>query len=150
MFILFVAIHFSHAQPPSKEYQVKAVFLFNFSQFTDWPDNALPAANSPFVIGVLGSDPFGPYLNETVSGEKKSGHTIVVKRFRDVKDVTDCSILFISSSERIKEVTDALGNRSILTVGDANDFAASGGMIQFFTEGNKRHPQEKSCILCTL
>lgn len=135
-FVLFLTI-FSYAQAPSKEYQLKAVFLFNFSQFTEWPDNAFPAGNSPFVIGILGNDPFGNYLSETVSGEKKAGHPIIVKRFQSVKDVSDCDILFVSSSEKTKEVADGLGNKNILTVGDSNDFATSGGMIQFFTDGGK-------------
>ncbi len=41
------------------EYQVKAVFLFNFSQFMEWPPDAFPTPDTPFVIGVLGADPFG-------------------------------------------------------------------------------------------
>ena len=41
------------------EYDVKAVFLFNFSQFVDWPTPALADPQAPLVIGVLGNDPFG-------------------------------------------------------------------------------------------
>ena len=57
---------------PSPEYQVKAVFLFNFAQFVDWPSKAFPEPQTPLVIGVVGEDPFGPYLDETVRGEKDS------------------------------------------------------------------------------
>lgn len=49
------------------EYQVKAVFLFNFAQFVTWPSQP---ADAPLVIGILGDDPFGSYLDETVRGEK--------------------------------------------------------------------------------
>ncbi len=40
----------------SKEYQVKAVFLYNFAHFTEWPTAVLGEANSPLVIGILGDD----------------------------------------------------------------------------------------------
>ena len=36
------------------EYHVKAVFLFNFTLFTQWPASAFAAPDTPLVIGVLG------------------------------------------------------------------------------------------------
>src|SRR5207244_331763 len=48
------------------EYQVKATFLFQFTQFVDWPARSLPPAQTPLVIGILGQDPFGTFLDETV------------------------------------------------------------------------------------
>src|SRR5690242_10742668 len=56
--------------PPTAEYQLKAVFLFNFAQFVEWPARAFAAPHAPLVIGVLGADPFGSYLDELVAGEK--------------------------------------------------------------------------------
>ncbi|MEO7347924.1 MAG: YfiR family protein, partial [Opitutaceae bacterium] len=59
------------AQPAtSDEYKVKAAFLFNFAQFVEWPAQAFRPADAPLVIGILGDDPFGPYLDELVRGEK--------------------------------------------------------------------------------
>ncbi len=46
------------AQTPSREYQLKAVFLFNFTQFIDWPADAFADGQAPFIIGVLGQKPF--------------------------------------------------------------------------------------------
>src|SRR5450759_2091560 len=54
----------------SDEYQIKAVFLFNFAQFVEWPARVFPASEAPLVIGILGDDPFGAYLDDLVSGEK--------------------------------------------------------------------------------
>src|SRR6266700_7057796 len=54
----------------SDENQIKAVFLFNFAQFVEWPARAFPGKEAPLVIGILGEDPFGNYLDELVSGEK--------------------------------------------------------------------------------
>src|SRR5690349_20901076 len=62
----------------SKEYQIKAVFLFNFAQFVKWPSTAFTHANEPFCIGILGDDPFDAFLDETVRGEKIDGHPLVI------------------------------------------------------------------------
>ena len=47
----------AQASAPSREYQVKAVFLFNFTQFVNWPPAAFPEDTALLVIGVLGDDP---------------------------------------------------------------------------------------------
>jgi uncharacterized protein DUF4154 len=124
---------------PSAEYQLKAVFLFNFAQFVEWPPDAFPETNTPFVIGVLGEDPFGSYLDETVRGEKANNRALIVQRYRHVHEVKGCHILFISRSEtdRLDQILAALHGQKILTVGDSDGFAGRGGMIRFVTERNK-------------
>jgi len=124
---------------PSKEYSVKALFVCNFAQFDQWPRDAFPSGQSPLVIGILGDDPFGAYLDETVRGEKVNNHPLVVRRFRRVEDITMCHVLFISRSEmsRLEQILNGLKGRNVLTVGDANGFAVEGGVIQFVTEKNK-------------
>ncbi len=64
---------------PDPEYQLKAVFLFNFAQFVEWPASAFPNAETPLVIGILGEDPFGAYLDETVRGETVNDRPLVVR-----------------------------------------------------------------------
>lgn len=123
----------------SPEYQVKAVFLFNFAQFVEWPAKAFPQAQSPLVIGILGDDPFGAYLDATVRGEKVNNRPLIVQRYRRVEEIKTCHVLFISESEanRLGQIFSRLQGRNILTVGDTAGFALDGGIIQFATEKNK-------------
>jgi hypothetical protein len=127
----------------SREYQIKAAFLFNFAQFVTWPPDAFTNAAAPFRIGILGEDPFGAFLDETVRNEKVNGHPLVVQRYRSAKDIKDCQILFVSRSEsrRVKRILADLKDRNILTVGDMEDLVESGGIIRFSTEKNKIHFQ---------
>jgi hypothetical protein len=124
---------------PSREYQVKAVFLFNFTQFVEWPPAAFAVATSPIIIGVLGEDPFGAYLDETVRGEKVNNRPLEIQRYHRVEEIKTCHILFISPSEteKYEQIFARLQGRSILTVGDTEGFAIRGGMIRFFTEQNR-------------
>lgn len=125
--------------PVSAEYQIKAVFLFNFAQFVDWPAQAFPEAQTPLVIGVLGEDHFGSYLDETVRGEEVKKRTLVVQHYRQLDEIKSCHILFISRSEaaRLPQILAELKGRSVLTVSDTEGFAGRGGMIRFVTEKNK-------------
>src|ERR1700689_1427913 len=62
--------------PVSREYQIKAAFLFNFAQFVEWPATTYTNAGQPFTIGVLGEDPFGPALEQTIQGETIHSHKL--------------------------------------------------------------------------
>jgi len=138
-FLLWTGTYAPAQTPSASEYQLKAVFLYNFAQFVDWPSNAFPEAQAPLVIGVLGEDPFGAYLDETVRGEKVNNRPVVVQRYRRVEEIKACHVLFISRSEadRLEQVFVPLKGRSILTVGDFDGFARRGGMVRFVMEKNK-------------
>ena len=128
------------SQPaPPAEYQIKAVFLFNLAQFVDWPAKAFPDPASPLIVGVLGDDPFGSYLDETLRGERVRNRPLVLQRYRRASEIRLCHVLFISRSEsdHLEQVFGTLRGRSILTVGDTEDFITRGGMIRLVTESNK-------------
>jgi hypothetical protein len=119
--------------------QVEAVFLFNFTQFVEWPPQAFADPASPIIIGVLGSDPFGATLDEVVRGEVVNGRPLVVHRAQRVEELKDCQILFLSRSERahLAPVLATLKGRNVLTVSDLGEFANEGGMICFVLVDNK-------------
>jgi hypothetical protein len=129
----------SAAQEISREYQIKAAFLFNFAQFVEWPAGAFPLASTPLCIGILGTDPFGAALDDTVQGETIRNHPLVVTRSSQVEDLKDCQLVFVSESERdrVGEVLAALDPQSVLTVSDIERFAERGGVIRFFVQGNR-------------
>ena len=128
--------HLSAQAPVSREYQVKAAFIFNFTQFVEWPSLKLADDNSPFVIGVLGKDPFGSYLDDIIENEKIMDHPIVVERYTNIEGVKNCQVLFVNM-DCSKQTFEDFHKENILTVGDAYHFAHSGGIVSFFTENGK-------------
>jgi hypothetical protein len=134
-----IAVQALGAADAPTENQVQAVFLFNFSRFVEWPPQAFAAPGDPFVIGIVGSDPFGARLDEAVHNEQINGHVLTVRRFRSVSDLDNCQILFIDRSEigRLGQILAALDHHSTLTVSQADGAAQRGVMIQFATENNR-------------
>jgi hypothetical protein len=127
------------AAPAPSEYQVKAVFLFNFTQFVDWPAQTFADARVPFVIGVLGRDPFGSALDEAVRGETVNGRPLVVERYRSVTELKPCQILFIdrSAGAEVNKVLESVGHQGTLTVSDSDAQAPPEVIIRFLSEGKK-------------
>lgn len=127
------------SRPPS-EYRIKAAFLFNFAKFVEWPPENFHDSTAPFVIGVLGENPFGSDLEQTVRGKRVNERPFVVKFFSTPSEATNCHILFICASEkkRLPEILQALRGRTVLTVGENLDhFMETGGMINFLVVENK-------------
>ncbi|WP_353572723.1 YfiR family protein [Candidatus Albibeggiatoa sp. nov. BB20] len=122
----------------AKEYQVKAVYLYNFSHFIHWPKNLLEL-KTEFNICVLGDNPFSSALDYVVSTEKFHGNPIKVHYLETVVDAHICQILFISQSERnqLNTILDYLDKQPVLTVSDIAEFIEHGGMIKFYM--NRKH-----------
>jgi hypothetical protein len=139
---LFLALsNLSAEAQVSREYQLKAVFLYNFAQFTDWPENAFADTNAPIVIGIFGPDPFGPALPETIKGETVRGHPLAIQHYRRAEEIKTCHILFISESEarHTNELVKSLKGKPILTVADTDGPSTTEVAIRFVLENNKVH-----------
>jgi hypothetical protein len=119
------------------EYQVKAAFLYNFAKFVEWPASSFKNAADPIIICVLGN-PFGDRLENTVYGKEIEGRRLIVRQIFEVSEAAGCHILFVASGK--KRLTDLLGTvkaSPILTIGEAGNFAGSGGVIGFILESGK-------------
>src|SRR3984893_17956506 len=126
----------------SSEYLIKAGFIYNFAKFVEWPSATFSPPDSPIVIGVLGADPFGNVLDRIVEDKKIGPRGFVVKRYKwgkDLKDLKDCKILFVSASERahVDEILQSGKGLPILTVGETPGFAERGGVIRFTLEATR-------------
>jgi hypothetical protein len=130
--------HAAPAQPTARESDVKATLLFNLCNFVEWPAISLSNTNVPFVLAILGVDPFGNFLDELVKNERVYQKTIAVRRFRRVEEALDAQVLFISKSEqsRLQTILSVLKDRPILTVSDISGgaFSRLGGMIELITQ----------------
>jgi len=88
----------------------------------------LPGRRSPFVIAVLGDDPFGDAL-DILKGKTAQGRPIVVRRIASLAEVTRVNILFVASSEksRLGSVLPAAEAMHALTVGTRRGSGRRGG-----------------------
>jgi hypothetical protein len=128
----------AQAQTPS-EYEMKAVFLYNFAQFVEWPPEPSGMPDPGFVICVVGQDPFGESLDGAVSGKFINSRSVTLRRIRRASEAKACQIAFISSSERrhLRPLLDSLDGARVLTVGDTEGFGEQGGMINFTLEESR-------------
>jgi hypothetical protein len=138
------------------EYQVKAEYIYGFTQYIDWPSSAWTDADAPFRLCIYGTDPFGAVIDRVLKGEKTQGHPFLVERVAADANLARCQILFLANEEtaRASDMLKALPSKSTLTVGESRDFLNAGGAIALVLDGgrvrfdvNLRAPQIKDLRL---
>lgn len=125
---------------PSLEYQVKASFIFNFLKFIEWPPDKFHVAGRELQICALGEERFGKALSVLVN-EEINNAKIRIARFETADNMTfeNCTVVFINRSLEgsIPIILNRIGNKSILTIGESDNFLEHGGIINFIIEDKK-------------
>lgn len=114
------------AASPVPEYDMKAAFLYNFAQFTEWPETF----SQKFNLCILGVDPFGQAL-ETIEGKQIRGAKLNVMHIASANSASACHMLYFGENERtnIQKILSQLEGMPILTISDSDDLAKFGVMI---------------------
>ncbi len=131
--LLTVGNHTAFGAAPaiSKEYQLKAAFLYQFTKFIQWPAERFADEKSPIVIAVLGRNPLGDELDKLVKGRTVNGRAIDVRLIASVAELPSAHIVFVCAGEESRLNATIFGEPGVLTVGESADFAARGGIIMF-------------------
>lgn len=119
---------------------VKAAFLPRFARYVTWPTAAMPRGSDPFVLCVIGTDPFGGLLDDAARSQSVDGRAIAVRRMDSAAATDNCQIAFVGGG-RPGQLT-ALGRRPVLTVTDATNggergiihFVVMGGRVRFYID----------------
>jgi hypothetical protein len=121
------------------EYRVKAAYLYQFGKFVEWPAAAFPSPTATLTLCVVGDDPFGPVLDDTVRSKTIAGHAISVVRVSARADLHACHILFLSAdqSSALAQIVERTAGSPVLIVGEAPDFARRGGAVNFVLQQNR-------------
>lgn len=122
-----------------REYNVKAASLYAFGRYVTWPEAAFASPTSPFVIGVLGGNPFGNALDQIAAKKTIAGRPIVVRQLATPAEAAGCHMVFVSRTttpEAEAELFRLARTRPMLLVGESPGFAARGGVVNFFQSGS--------------
>lgn len=119
--------------PVAAEYRAKANYLANFPSFVEWPTEALPSGNAPFLVCVFGEFSFGTSLAEITRGTTVHDRRLEIRWVRKAQELAACQILFVSRSEqkRYNQALDAVRGKVVLTVGETPEFLDAGGILSF-------------------
>lgn len=129
----------AHCQATAEEYQIKAAFLYHFTQLVGWPDSTLNAKDLSLNLCIFDGDPHLLELRNSIEGKPIGSRVFHVRQLSPAQEIQGCHMLFISREEarRQNAMLKSLRGLPVLTVGETANFLTDGGMIRFHTEDNK-------------
>lgn len=126
------------AVPPAgaqaaEEHELKAAFLYHFTQFVEWPADAFPRPDTPFRICVVGDGAVAGFLAELVAGERIKGRALEVRDYGRTREARGCHILFLAAGEDPRGLRGVAGvdQGAVLSVGESAEFLEEGGLLRF-------------------
>jgi hypothetical protein len=118
------------AQAADQKSLIKAVFIYNFARFTDWPADSFAGPGSGIRVCHAEGHPLAAAL-ATIDGKEVGSRAIAVVPFPPTtRPPADCHIAVLTASDMRGPTPVEHGS---LTVGDINDFSETGvaiGLIQ--------------------
>jgi hypothetical protein len=129
----------ARCQTTAEEYQIKAAFLYHFTQLVGWPDSTLNAKDLSLNLCIFDGDPHLLELRNSIEGKPIGSRVFHVRQLSPAQEIQGCHMLFISREEarRQNAMLKSLRGLPVLTVGETANFLTDGGMIRFHTEDNK-------------
>jgi hypothetical protein len=124
------------------EYYRKAALFKILSQYIQWPKNSdVNDPSKPFVIGVIGNNPFGSILETAYSREenKIKDKKVEIRYILKKEEIESCHILFISKSidKELEEILAITRGKPILTIGETKGFAEKGVLFNLYIKRNE-------------
>lgn len=115
----------------SREYQLKAAFIFNFIKFVEWP-----TASGPINVGILGDDPFDGEL-EKLESKSVGGRPVKVTVFKDLSQAKSYQVVFAADPVTAQKLVKAVEGLPVLTISDSPNFSEKGGAITLMSSKNR-------------
>jgi hypothetical protein len=111
------------------EQEIEAGLLYNFLKYVEWPD---AARTGTMTVCIYGDDPFKGYL-KPMEGRTVNQRRIDLRTVHDSSAAAGCDLLFVNAAEKgaWPQLEKSLAGKTVLTVSNLDDFAQSGGMIEF-------------------
>jgi len=136
VFILISGFRETHGPTVDTNSKFKAIFIYNFTKYIEWPKTY---RNGDFVIGVIGKSPLYQELVKMAMTKKVANQPLKIIRYNSIKDLHKCHILYISKGDsfEIGEVIKQIKSNSTLIITEKSGLADQGAGINFVVKNNR-------------
>jgi len=134
--IMCLSALFLFATSYGQNEKFKALLIYNFTKYIEWPK---AMQKGDFAIGVLGSPGLVNELSIIASRQKVGVQPIVIKIISSVTEIPPCHILYLAGSKSLLlgETLTALRKVNTLVITDGPGLVHLGAGISFVTDGAK-------------
>ncbi len=137
-FLSFITLILVSFVQPSKDInlRVKAVYVYKFAQFVDWPKSF---KSGDFIIGVFGDEKLYNEMQTSYANKMIGNQTIKIKKYDAVSEIEKCHILFVAekNSDKVSDLVKKFKSNSTLIVSEKEGKMKDGAIFNFIWRDNK-------------
>lgn len=124
------------AQDAVAEENVKAVLIYNFTKFLNWPEGEI---GDTFNIGVIGNPKIADALNTISQKQSMKNKSAKVVEINSLNEVSKLNLVFLSKESKtsIVSLLDRIKNKPILIISDIEGAAKMGVCINLIKRDDK-------------
>lgn len=117
----------------ASEASVKAALFYKFASYVEWPADAFPAPDAPFVMGITAADDVATELEQLVRGRTVNNRPVVVRRLKEGDSLNGMHMLLVGGRDagRVRALARAARPLSVLVVSDTERGLEAGAVINF-------------------
>lgn len=136
LFILISGFRETHGPVVDTNSKFKAIFIYNFTKYIEWPKTY---RNGDFVIGVIGKTPLYQELVKMAKTKKVANQPLKIIKYNSLNDLQKCHIIYLSKGEsfEIGAVIKKIKSNSTLIITEQSGLADKGAGINFIVKNNR-------------
>jgi len=126
------------AQTPMNESEVKAMFVYNFLKFVEWPSESI-RTKDPFVVLIIGDGPTADATERFLESKAIGERPLFVRRTKWDQSLAGARAVFVIERDpkKLHLILEAAAAAGVLTIGEGESFATRGGVIGLLVENRK-------------
>ena len=119
------------AEEAYSEDALKAAFLYRFTDYVDWPPEALQT--QAFNIAVMNDPGVAAQLRKLMPAHPVHGHAVQVQTLTSVRELHDIQVLYVGGSDtaELRRIVSAIGSHPVLIVTDEQNALNAGSVVNF-------------------
>jgi hypothetical protein len=127
------------AQEPLVEAEVKAAFVYNFLKFVEWPVDSGRGPQDAFVVAIIGGGATAEATERYLATKQVGERPLLVRRVKWDHSLAGLDAVFVAERDAKKRqrVFDSAAAATVLTIGEGEEFASTGGVIALLVENRK-------------
>ena len=120
----------ARGEQEADEYEAKTAFVYAFAKFVSWPPEQVDAADSSFLIDVMGTLEFSKSL-DTLVGKRIHNRSVRIRKLSDPSHFEPCQVLLCSTDDLLSLFGEKPHlTHGVLTIGEDAGFAEAGGVLE--------------------
>ena len=118
--------------------KIKVGLIYNFINFTEWPESAYQSENSPYNICIASEEKY-PKIFSALATRSIRGRKLQVSQLypnASQEKIIECQLIFIRFESKNAQdyLIEKVGNLPILTIAEENNSEAMSAMINFVND----------------